>query len=35
MKYHQLTERGSNPLVISKDYIDTMFAEDQSVLLLD
>jgi hypothetical protein len=35
MKYHQLTERGSNPLVISKDQIDSMFAEDQSVLLLD
>ena len=35
MKYHQLTERGPNPLVLPKDYLDNMFAEDQSVLLLD
>ena len=35
MKYHQLIEKGPNPIVISKDYIDRMFAEDQSVLLLD
>lgn len=35
MKYHQLTEKGPDPLVISKDFIDSMFAEDQSVLLLD
>ena len=35
MKYHQLTEKGPNPLVLPKDYIDNMFAEDQSVLLLD
>ena len=35
MKYHQLTEKGPDPIVIPKDYIDRMFAEDQSVLLLD
>ena len=35
MKFHQLTERGPHPLVVSKSYLDTMFAEDQSVLLLD
>lgn len=35
MKYHQLTEKGTNPLVMPKDSIDSMFAEDQSVLLLD
>jgi hypothetical protein len=35
MKYHQLTERGSNPLVLPKDQIDSMFAQDQSVLLFD
>lgn len=35
MKYHHLIEKGSSPLVISKDSIDSMFVEDQSVLLLD
>ena len=35
MKFHQLTERGPHPLVVSKSYLDAMFAEDQSVLLLD
>ncbi len=35
MKYHQLTEKGPDPLVMPKEAIDSMFAEDQSVLLLD
>jgi len=35
MEYHQLIEKGPNPIVIPKDYIDRMFAEDQSVLLVD
>lgn len=35
MKFHQLTEKGPDPLVIPKQLIDGMFGEDQSVLLLD